>query len=283
MRFCPKFSIQRPMNCVKNLKKFSFFILLFILLSPSFSQAQECTLQGKVVKFTNGAPLDFASVRLGQVAGMNTDEKGEYELKAPEGTYKLVVTYVGFETIEKEVTLVKGEILTLNIRMQETGSALGPVVISSSQFEKNLAEENISMDVIDDELFKNNNATELGEAVDKSVGVQVQDGQISIRGGSSWSYGVGTRTAVLVDNLAFTSADLQTAQLKHAPIEQAEQVEVIKGASSVVYGSSALNGVVNVRTGWPSETPKTELTVFQGSIWNTACPCDPKLGKMANP
>jgi iron complex outermembrane receptor protein len=51
-------------------------------------------------------------------------------------------------------------------------------------------------------------------------------------------------------------------------MENAEQVEVTKGSSSVVYGSSALNGVINVRTAWPKADPETEITTFSGFYQN---------------
>jgi outer membrane receptor protein involved in Fe transport len=110
----------------------------------------------------------------------------------------------------------------------------------------------------------------LGEVVSKTPGVLVQDGQISIRGGSSYSYGVGSRTAILSDGLSLASADLGEGQSKMASVENVKQVEVIKGASSVVYGSSALNGVVNVVTEWPTDVdPKTELE-FNLGVYDNA-------------
>jgi iron complex outermembrane receptor protein len=66
------------------------------------------------------------------------------------------------------------------------------------------------------------------------------------------------------DGVSLMSADLGEPQLRQAPLENVEQVEVIKGAASVVYGSSALNGVVNVITAWPKgNEPKTTVTAFQ--------------------
>ena len=48
------------------------------------------------------------------------------------------------------------------------------------------------------------------------------------------------------------------------PLENVEQVEVIKGASSVLYGSSALNGIINIRTARPGLTPKTRFMAYVG-------------------
>ena len=48
------------------------------------------------------------------------------------------------------------------------------------------------------------------------------------------------------------------------PVENINQVEVIKGASSVLYGSSALNGVIHLRNRFPGNEPETEVTLFSG-------------------
>lgn len=70
---------------------------------------------------------------------------------------------------------------------------------------------------------------------------------------------------MLSDGLSLTSADRGEVQSKMVPLANVKQVEIVKGASSVVYGSSALNGVVNVITEWPSESePKTEIETNVG-------------------
>ncbi len=234
-------------------------------LNACIALAQDGIIKGQVTENIDKETMIGASVMLEDGKGTVTDIDGNYQLSVSPGTHTLTFKYVGYEELKKTVAVKAGETVTLNVTIKEASTQLDFVVVSASQYEKNIAEETVSMDILDSRLIENNNATELGEAVDKSVGVQVQEGQISIRGGSSYSYGVGSRTAVMVDNVSFTSADLGEAQLKQVPIENIEQIEVIKGASSVVYGSSALNGVVNVITSWPkSETPQQELTVFQG-------------------
>ena len=249
-----------------------FILSLLTLIFPLFNFAQDATLKGKVVDADDRSPLTGAKVVLDGVTGTLTDYDGFFTLKTSPGKHILVVTYMGYEDYEKEITLEAGLSKQLNVNMVVVGKTLKTVVISASQYEKDLAEETVSMDVIDKTLIRNNNATDLGEAVDKSVGVQVQDGQVTIRGGSSYSYGVGSRTAVLVDNLSYASADLGEAQLKTAPLENVEQIEVIKGAASVIYGSSALNGVVNVITSWPGAVPKSEASIYYNVLDNPSRP-----------
>lgn len=238
---------------------------LIFTLNACIALSQNGTIKGTITENLDGETLIGVNIVLENSTGTVTDINGNYKLEAPAGKHTLTYTYVGYDAITRDVTVKAGETITLDVVMGEAATQLDYVVVSASQYEKNISQETVSMDVLDAKLIENNNATELGEAVDKSVGVQVQEGQISIRGGSSYSYGVGSRTAVMVDNVSFTSADLGEAQLKQVPLESVQQIEVIKGASSVVYGSSALNGVVNVITAWPTSTePKNQLSFFQG-------------------
>ena len=74
-----------------------------------------------------------------------------------------------------------------------------------------------------------------------------------ILGVEGWSFGAGTRVLVLVDDMPLISGDAGQVQWKLIATENINQVEVIKGASSALYGSSALNGVINIRTAFPSQ------------------------------
>ncbi len=200
----------------------------------------------------------------------------------PAGEHDIAVSFIGYKTMKKHVTLAAGEVLKLPLELQTSALEISEVT-TVSQYRKNSSSENVSTAVITKEQIQNTNANDVGQMVENTPGVLVQDGQITIRGGSSYSYGVGGRTAVLTDGLNNSSADLQQSQNDFAPVENVKQVEVIKGASSVIYGSSALDGVVNVITEWPtSSDPKTEIGVNTGVYgppspsylqwWNTAPP-----------
>jgi iron complex outermembrane receptor protein len=99
-------------------------------------------------------------------------------------------------------------------------------------------------------------------------GVTVIDNQINIRGGAGWSYGAGSRVMVMVDDMPMLTADAQDAKWDFLPIENCEQIEVMKGAASTLYGSSALNGVVNFRTAYAKSKPVTRLQLFNGMYGN---------------
>lgn len=239
----------------------TIFIALIFISAHVF--AQEATLSGVVTDKDTKEPLIGANVVAQNKSGVTTDLNGKYTLKVPAGKQSITISFIGYKKEVVEISPKDGQTVTLNIALAIDAKQLDIVVVSASQYEKRIEEETVSMQVISKDLVLGTNNVNLGEVVNRTPGVQVQDSQISIRGGSSYSYGVGSRTAVLVDGMSFMSADIGEGQLGMAPLENVEQVEIIKGASSVVYGSSALNGIVNLRTAWPTKKePETEITTF---------------------
>ncbi len=246
------------------MKKFLLSLVFAHCFFTITSFAQDIIIRGKVSDVANDETLPGVNVVLEDKKGTVTDLKGKYSLTAVEGKHTLTFSFIGYKTKTKEITLEKGKDLVLDVQLKTDAKVLQISTVTVSQYEKNLSQETVTMDVISPALIKNTNARELSEIVYKTPGVQIQDGQVSIRGGSGFSYGVGSRVAILIDNQGAMSGDLGDGKWKFVPIENAQQVEVIKGASSVLYGSSALNGVINVQTGWAKELPETEINVFSG-------------------
>jgi iron complex outermembrane receptor protein len=85
-----------------------------------------------------------------------------------------------------------------------------------------------------------------------------------MRGGSGYSFGAGARVMLLVDDLPILSGDAGRPSWGFIPVENLEQIEVIKGASSVLYGSAALNGIINIRTAYPKDKPQTKINLYTG-------------------
>jgi iron complex outermembrane receptor protein len=218
-------------------------------------------MSGLIQDKKDNLPIPGALISIDHKNTGSTSLDGSYSLELTEGHHLLDFSCIGYQNYSVELDFKTNENKKLDIVLEPTAT-LDIIVVSASQYEKKLTQETVSMDVLGKGIIKNTNAVQLGDVVAKSPGVQVQDGQISIRGGSSYAYGAGSRTAVLVDGLNYLSGDLNDAQLKFAPLEMAEQVEIIKGAASVMYGSSALNGVVNMRTGWGTDKAYNELTSF---------------------
>ncbi len=199
-----------------------------------------------------------------ETKGTSTNEKGYYELKIPEGGTIISFSYIGYESQTHPLVVSKNQTISLNIYLKEQATLLEGVVISAGRFEQKLSEITVSMELLKPENLEKQNATDLSVVLNTLPGVDITDKQPSIRGGSGWTYGVGSRSLVLVDGMSILTPGVGEVNWNVVPMENVEQVEVIKGASSVLYGSSALNGLINVRTKRPNLDPQTTVNTFLG-------------------
>ena len=238
---------------------------LLITLSVITLHAQNAKLVGKVTD-EQGEGLISANVIVNASKGLGavTDYDGNYELSLPAGTYSVLYKYVGKDEKRIKVTLAEGETKTLNVKLAESERLMDVVVVTGSKYEKKMSEETVSIDVLKSDLLKNNNLNSLDAGMNRVPGVTVVDGQANIRGGAGWSYGAGSRVAILYDDMPIMSADAADAKWSAIPVENIEQVEIIKGAASALYGSSALNGIINARTAVPGNEPYTRIQMSAG-------------------
>ncbi|MCB9195855.1 MAG: TonB-dependent receptor [Flavobacteriales bacterium] len=243
-----------------------FFTLMFVF-GIVISFAQTATIKGKVTDKKTGEALIGANVVLDNGKGAAVDINGSYSIQTEPGTYIIVFKFVGYDNHEEKITLAANEVKTLDIKLSE-GNQLEDVVVSASKFEQKIGEVAISMNIIKPELIDNKAITTPEQIVDQCPGVQINENQVSIRGGSGFSYGSGSRVLLMVDDLPMLSADAGDIKWNSLPIENVEQMEVMKGASSVLYGSSALNGVINIRTAFPRSKPLTKINISNGFYMN---------------
>jgi len=227
------------------------FTLVIITLCNLTLYSQ--TISGTITDANNNEELIGVNIILENGGGTSTNVFGKYALNTNEGTQKITFKYIGYEDIVKEISLVKDENKTINIALESSSEQLSTVVISAGRFEQKIEEITVSMEVIKPSLIENKNTTQIETAMDQIPGVNITDGQANIRGGSGWSFGAGTRVLVMVDDMPLISGDAGQALWSLIATENINQIEVIKGAASALYGSSALNGVINVRTAFPSQ------------------------------
>ncbi len=242
----------------------TFILSAIFLFSLIQVQAQTATLEGKVTDKKSGEPIVGVNISTKQNQGTTTDLNGRYSFSLNPGKWKITFKYVGYEDVTKSVTLNEGQVQTLNVQLGQGEEELNVVVVSGSKYEKDIGEETVSIDVMEPELIEGSNSQDASEAMQKMPGVSIVDDQPIIRSGAGYAYGAGSRVQVLVDGQPLLSGDFMDVNWNFIPIENAKQVEVIKGASSVLYGTGALNGIINVRTGYAKDEPETKLTVYQG-------------------
>ena len=142
------------------------------------------------------------------------------------------------------------------------------MVVSAGRRDQDIEDISISMEIIRPELFDNKGLANLEEAIDQSPGVYAMDGQVSIRGGSGFAYGAGSRVLLLWNGMPLLSGDAGDTKWNAVPLECASQIEIMKGASSVLHGSGALNGVISISEREPTLKGETRFKIQSGIYGN---------------
>ena len=244
---------------IGSFASFGFFLLLLFCCPSVYSQ--DASIRGKVTDAATKEALFAATLRVGE-QGTTTDLDGNYSLSLAPGSHSIEVSYLGYENYFFEIVLQPDEQRSLNIELNTEATLLQTATVTSGKFEKPLGEVTVSLEVLKPRLIENNNATSVDEVLGKLPGVSIIDGQANVRGGSGYSYGAGSRVLLLVDDIPALQADAGFPNWDDLPVENIEQVEVVKGAASALYGSSALNGIINVRTAYAKSDPITKASAF---------------------
>ena len=246
---------------LRHLRLCAACIALFMPVQTAWSQQQ--ILAGTITDATTKEALPGAAVILGSASAL-TDVNGQFTLSAKEvGTLLLRIRYVGYVESQRTLTPWSGT-QTLDVALEPDVARIGTAVISAGRYEQDLGEVSVSIDVLPPELVNQGAPTSADQSLSRTPGVTIVDSEPQIRGGSGYSFGAGSRVAILLDGLPVLSGDAGRPTWGFLPLENLEQVEVVKGASSVLYGSSALSGVIQFRTAFPDPEPMTRVTVQHG-------------------
>jgi iron complex outermembrane receptor protein len=237
------------------MKKFFLLLLIFGELTGVFGQ----NVKG-VVRDEKGDPMTGVTVLIkGTSTGTQTDTAGKYSLPFGNGTHYVDFSFIGYSPRSELVTILDKSDRTLDVQMTDSTKDLDIVVVTGSKYEKKFGEQIVSMEVVKATAIQQNNE-KMDEAMNKVPGVNMLGRTISIRGGSGFSDATSNRVMGLQDDVPIISPENGSIIWDMIPIEELEQVEVLKGSSSAVYGSSALDGVLNFVTVEP--TPQMENRVI---------------------
>lgn len=253
--------------------------LFVVAMSVHALYAQNAVISGTVTDAASGETLIGVNIlESNSGTGAATDLNGKYRLELEPGTASVRVTYVGYEKVEEVLELKAGEVRILNFSIREESRLMNQVVVTGSRFEKKLGEETVSMEVIQPRQLEQINAVQIDDAIERVPGVNVIDGQVNIRAGAGYSYGAGTRVLLLYNDMPILQADAGFPNWSAVPIENIGQVEIIKGAASALYGSSAINGIINLRSAEPKTKGYFSASTF-GTVFNNPAGGVDSLGR----
>ncbi len=224
------------------------FKIMVVLFFSVFGFAQETMLIGKVVD-TNGESLFGVHLSIeGSEKSAITDITGAFKIKELAlGNHSLIVSYLGYKSIHKEIELAKGSPLKLTFVMEEEIALLDGVTVVSKSKAQKLRESVASVAVLKTkELYaKNNNTSDVLKQI-SGVNVRQSGGfgssaEVFINGMS------GKQIKIFLDGipLSYYGSGLG---INVIPVNLMQQIEVYKGVVPVDLGADALGGAINIIT-----------------------------------
>ena len=233
------------------------YLVFFSLLLSSTASAQ---ITGIVKDLAEKSPMIGVKVVASSGEKTITDFDGKYNLPINKFPVTLVFSMLQYANDTVLIT----EAGDYPIVIKEVVKDFQTIVVSAGKRKQAAEDVPISMEVIRPQLIDNKGISDLEQAVDQTPGVFTMDGQVSIRGGSGFAYGTGSRVLLLWNGMPLLSGYAGDTQWNAIPMEQASQIEVMKGAASVLYGSGALNGVIALTEKEPSYKPETKIKIQSG-------------------
>ncbi len=228
--------------------------VLFLSVSVTAAVAQNGVLRGRVTD-TDGNPLIGANVAIrGTVLGAATDADGRYVIRRlPSGTYNVQCSMIGYGPESAVLRITADTERVQDFRLAESVIETGEVIVTAGKHAQSLEEIPVSVATFDARDIEARGIISLDNALRKVSGVNITEDQVNIRGSSGYSRALGSRVLLLVDGAPVLAGDAGEIKFDVVPMFAVDRIEVVKGAGSALYGSSALGGVINVLTRQPRE------------------------------
>lgn len=252
------------------MKKYALIVALFIALiaTPASAQtdnpssprvdindrdnrATDANIFGHILDASTGEHIAYATVAIkGTTIGCAADATGHYNLNhLPEGEHIIVVSAIGYTSIEQPYTAERRKSVELNFRLEEQALLVDEVVVSATRNETNRRQTATVVNVASSRVFEGTASANLSEAMNFQSGLRVENTcgncgapQLRINGLE------GQYSQILLDSRAIFSSLAGVYGLDLMPVAMVERVEVIRGGGSALFGSSAIGGVVNIIT-----------------------------------
>ncbi|MGB5666415.1 MAG: TonB-dependent receptor plug domain-containing protein, partial [Maribacter sp.] len=231
-------------------------LVYLLFLGHNFSYSQKAQIIGEVMDGLT--PIPFANVYLeGTSIGTASDENGNYQLQnIPIGTYLLKVTAMGYFSDSSKIIIRDNETIQKSIFLEISTQQLEETVVTGTLKAVRRSESPVPVEVYSPTFLKKNPTASIFEALQNVNGVRPQincnvcnTGDIHINGLE------GPYTLVLIDGMPIVSGLGTVYGLSGIPNSLIEQIEIVKGPASSLYGSEAVGGLINIITKSTAEAP----------------------------
>lgn len=257
-----------------RLLKFLFIgILLVCTQQFVLAQVQGGSISGLVTDAEFSDALPYARIYAPDLKRSTyCDDQGNFILKnVAAGQHTILVSFVGYEEANLSIDLKEGEAIQLDIKLETSNISAEEVVVTASKKKQHFSLAPASIALLTSKQINKLGLNSFDEAFDQMNGLSVTRSSgsnvqaVSIRGASEVAGGgIGNRVLLLIDGRPAISPESGGALWNLIPLNSVERIEVVKGAYSSLFGSSAMGGVVNVITRKPGIKSRTGLRVNYG-------------------
>ena len=245
------------------------FLLIHFSLSAAFAASVNGRISGVVHSAVNGDPLPGTNILIeGTLMGAASDMGGQFSIpNVPPGVYNLDILNIGYQPLKLSVTVAADSNSLLTIDMEPKSIRSPEIVVTGARRTTRKIDSPVTIATISAEDIAFRNPTTVEDILPCESGVQLLDGQLSMRGSSGYARGAGSRVVVLVDGFPAMSFDNGTIYWDAVPAQNIERIEILKGPGSALYGSSAMGGVVNIITK-PISSEQESRVSYGGGIYS---------------
>ena len=228
-------------------------------------------LFGHVTSASTGEHIPYVTIQVkGTTVGTLTDASGHFKLaNIPLGKQTVQVKLLGYKTLEKEFVFEQGKGMKFYPELETDALNLEQVVVTGTRTKHYIKNVPIRTEVITKESIRNKNALNLFQTLENISGIRVENQCQACNFTMVRMQGLGAEhTQVLLDGQPLYSGLAGVYGLQQMTTLNVDRVEVVKGAGSALYGSSAVAGAINIVTSEPSFTPNTKVDLQLGN-YNT--------------
>ena len=218
------------------------------------SDNTDAHIHGHVIDKHTGEHLPYIVVMLkGTTIGVSTENTGHYIIRnAPEGTFIVEVSAIGYKTQRQEITIKKGRAYEINFVLEEDHVMIDGVIVSATRSETTRRMSPTLVNVVGMDLYDKTNSTTVAQGLSFQPGVRVENNcqncgfqQVRINGLD------GQYTQILIDSRPIFSSLAGVYGIEQLPANMVDRVEVMRGGGSALFGSSAIAGTINIITKEP--------------------------------
>lgn len=227
-----------------------FFLL--VILSSFCIHSQEVFIEGIVT--SKGIPVVANIIVKNTNIGTTSNFDGEYELHIPSNKQTLLISAVGFKSKEIEISSSTENTKIVNIELKEDILGLDQVVVTATRGHLNRKKAPVIVTVTDARVLNATQSVSLSEGLNFQPGLRMETNCQNCGTSEVKMNGLGgSYSQILIDSRPVFSALNSVYGLDQIPANIIQQIEVVRGGGSSLYGSNAIAGTINIITKDPKE------------------------------